>query len=63
MEGKTSVEREEGEDMVAPRVAAKKMNVSRSLIYKLVKTGTIRRYLLGSAKRISMDELRRVTRQ
>jgi excisionase family DNA binding protein len=51
-----------GEELASPLEAARQFSVSRSLIYKLIKTKKIPHYRVGSSVRISMAELRAVLR-
>jgi excisionase family DNA binding protein len=56
-DGRTIVEQEA--ELVSPRVAAPRLGVSRSLVYKLCKTGQIPHYRLGSALRVNLAEVRK----
>jgi excisionase family DNA binding protein len=51
------------EGLVELKVAAKRLNVSRSLLYKMIKGGKIPCYRIGSALRFNMGELRQALRR
>ncbi len=49
--------------LISPSNAARQLDVSRSMIYKLMKAGKLPYVLVGADKRIPAEEVERIARE
>jgi excisionase family DNA binding protein len=54
------METEEGRKLYSPNFAAKVLDISRSKIYDLMKSGALRYVTIGADRRIPADEIQRI---